>query len=334
MKALIRKLTEALGPPGHEDAVRAILRSEVEPLADEVRIDALGNLIAFKRADQVGGKKILLAAHMDEIGLMVTHVDRNGFLRFSALGGVFPRTLIGGRVRFLDGTSGVIGGEPLENPSQIHTIEQMFIDIGAISRQDVPLKIGDVATLERPFLDMGKRIAAKSLDNRIGTAVLVETLRRLKLTPHEVYFVFTTREELSNEVGAATAAFGLEPDLALSVDVTNANDTPAKGMQVDVALGHGPAIRIKDAGVLSDPRVVAWIDFTAQKNKLPIQRQVTVHGTTDARAMLVSRTGVPVSCLAIPCRYIHTPSEMVDMDDVENAITLLTTLLSAPIEQL
>lgn len=272
MKALIQKLTEAFGPSGHEDAVRAIIRAEVEPLADQVRVDALGNLIAVKRAAQTGARKILLAAHMDEIGLIVTHIDENGFLRFTALGGVFPRTLIGGRVRFLDGTPGVIGGEPLENSSQVHTIEQMFIDVGAVSRKDVRVKIGDVAALDRPFLDMGRRVVAKALDNRIGVAVLVETLRRLKLTPHEVYFVFTSREELGGEAGATTAAFGLEPDLALSVDVTSTGDTP-KGKLADVSLGNGPVIRIKDPGVLSDPRVVAWIDHAARKHKLPIQRQ-------------------------------------------------------------
>ena len=330
MKALIQTLTETFGPSGHEDAVRAVIRAQVEPLADEVRVDALGSLIAVKRAARNGGKKILLAAHMDEIGLIVSHVDEKGFLRFTTLGGVPPRTLVGGRVRFLNGTAGIIGGEVLENWDKVHILEQLFIDIGASSSKDVKIKIGDVAAMERPFLDLGKRIIAKSLDDRIGVAVLIETLRQLKMTPHDVYFVFTTREELSSEAGAAAVTFGIEPDLALSVDVTSTGDTP-KGHKTDVALGKGPAIRIHDPGVLSDPRLVAWIDQTARKNKIPFQRQVSTFGTTDARAMQASRSGVPVSCLAIPCRYIHTPSEMVDMEDVQNTVKLLIYLLSAPV---
>lgn len=329
MKALIQKLTETFGPSGHEDAVREIIRAEVEPLADEVRVDALGSLIAVKCAAKPGGRKILLAAHMDEIGLIVTHVDANGFLRFTTLGGVYPRTLVGGRVRFLDGTPGIIGGEVLSDLSRLHTIEQLFIDTGAASRKDVKIKVGDVAAFDRPFLDLGGRIVAKSLDNRIGVAALIESLRQLKSTPNDAYFVFTTREELSGEAGAVTASFGIEPDLALAVDVTSPGDTP-KGHKTDAALGKGPAIRIKDTGVLSDPQVVAWIDRTAHKNKLPVQRQVASLGTTDARGIQVSRAGVPVSCLAIPCRYIHTPSEMVDMGDVENTVKLLSALVSAP----
>ncbi len=330
MKALIEKLTDVFGPSGYEDAVRTLIHGEVESFADEARVDALGNLIAVKHPAKPGGKKILLAAHMDEIGLIVTHVDENGFLRFTTLGGVIPRTLVGGRVRFLDGTPGVVGGELLSDLSKVHTFEQLFVDTGAASPKDVKIKIGDVAAMERPFLDLGERIVAKSLDNRVGVAALIETLRQLKSTAHEVYFLFTSREELSSEVGASVAAFGLAPDLALAVDVTSTGDTP-KGARSAVGLGKGPVIRIKDSGVLSDPQVVAWVDRVARKSRFPLQRQVGSLGATDARAIQVSRAGVPVSCLAIPCRYIHTPSEMVDMNDVQNMVRLLLALLEAPV---
>jgi endoglucanase len=187
-----------------------------------------------------------------------------------------------------------------------------------------------VAAFERPFLDMGDRLVAKSMDDRIGCAVAIEALRALKSTQHEVYFVFTTQEEVGTR-GAETSAYGIDPDLGFSIDVTAWGDTPGqKGFQME--LGKGPAIKIKDGGMLSDPRIVNWMIHTAEKAKLPYQREVLLGGTTDARAMQIVRSGVPVGCISIPCRYVHTPSEMIDINDVQNAVKLITALLSTPVE--
>ena len=331
MKPLIEKLTGTFSPSGYEDAIRTVIRREITKLADDLRVDALGNLIARKgpSAGARGGQKVMIAAHMDEIGLMVTHVDNNGFVRFTGIGGVYPRNLPGGRVRFVNGTMGVIGLEPTDHAADIPPLEKMFIDVGATNKRNCPVKTGDVAAFERPYTDLGNRLVAKSMDNRIGCAVAIEAMRALKSTPHEVYFVFTTQEEVGTR-GAQTSAYGIDPDLGFSIDVTGWGDTPGQ-RDFDVALGKGPAIKIRDGGMLSDPRIVDWMIRTAVKAKLPYQREVLLGGTTDARSMQLVRGGVPVGCISIPCRYVHTPSEMVDYDDVQNAVKLIVALLRSPI---
>jgi len=328
MKTLIQKLVETFSPSGYEAAIREVVRAEVAAYADEIHVDALGNLIVRKGNPQ--GQKIMLAAHMDEIGLMVTHVDENGFVRFTTLGGVRPHTLLGGRVRFLDGQAGVIGSERLDDPAKLPDFEHMFIDVGASSPQQCARRVGDVAAFERPFLDLGQRLVAKSMDDRIGVAVLIATLHQITTTPHNLFFVFSVQEEVGVR-GATTAAFGVDPDLGLAVDVCSTGDTP-KAAKMEVALGKGPGIKVRDAGVLSDPRVVNWMVRTAEAAQIPYQLEILERGGTDARAIQLTRAGVPAGCLSIPCRYIHSPSEMVDFDDVQNAVRLLHSLLTQPIE--
>jgi endoglucanase len=206
----------------------------------------------------------------------------------------------------------------------------MFIDIGASSKRDCPVKIGDVAAFERPFLDLGNRTVAKSMDDRVGCAVAIEALKRIRKTPHELYFVFTTQEEVGTR-GAQTSSYGIDPDLGFSIDVTAWGDTPGK-KDMSMALGSGPAIKIRDGGMLSDPRVIEWMTRTADKAKIPYQREVLLGGTTDARAMQLVRGGIPVGCISIPCRYVHSPSEMIDIRDVENAVKLVVALLQGPVK--
>jgi len=328
MKSLLKKLTETFSPSGFETVIREVIRKEIKPLADEIRVDALGNLIAHKGAKSKNGLKIMLAGHMDEIGLMVTHVDQHGFIRFTGLGGIRPAVLVGGRVRFMDGIPGVIGSDRLADPTKMPMLEQCFIDVGASSIKDCPIKVGDICAFERPFVDLGERMIAKSMDDRVGCAVMIETLHALKSTPHDLYFVFTTQEEVGTR-GAGPSAFGINPDLGLSVDVTGTGDTP-KGSKMEVSLGKGPAVKVKDTGMLADPRIVSWMVRTAEKAKIPYQREVLEVGSTDARAIQAARAGVPAGCLSIPSRYIHSPSEMVDTGDVQNSIKLLLALLRAP----
>ncbi len=328
MKPLLQKLTETFSPSGYESAVREVIRAEVAPLADEIRVDALGSLIVRKGQ---GGKKIMVAAHIDEIGLVVTHVDDNGFVRFAGIGGVFPQYVLGGRVRFANGAPGIIASEAFGGLKEIPAFDKMYIDVGATSRKDCPVKVGDVAGFDRPFLELGERLIAKSMDDRIGCLVAIEALRALKNTPHEVYFVFSTQEEVGTR-GAGTAAYGIDPDLGFSIDVTGWGDTPNFLPKFDVSLGKGPAIKIKDGGMISDPRIVRWMTDAAEKAKIPYQREVLLGGSTDARAMQLTRAGVPVGCISIPCRYVHSPSEMVDLRDVQNAVKLVVALLSNPVE--
>ncbi|MEO8356320.1 MAG: M42 family metallopeptidase [Chloroflexota bacterium] len=333
MKKLLQKLTETFGPSGHEGNVREIVRAEVESLADEIRVDALGSLIVRRKPSKQNGdtRKIMIAAHMDEIGLIVSHVDENGFVRFSPIGGVFRRYVVGGRVRFLNGIQGVMGYDRLDNVNELPTLDKVYIDVGASNKKDCPVKIGDVAAFERPYIEMGQRLVAKSMDDRVGVLVAIETLRALqgKSTPHDLYFVFTTQEEVGTR-GAGTSAYGVDPDIGIAVDVTSTGDTP-NALKMEMALGRGPCIKFQDVGSISDPRVVQWMISAAEKNRIPYQREVLLIGGTDARAIQSVRAGVPSGCISIPARYVHSPSEMVDYSDVQNSVKLLTAVLRMPI---
>ena len=327
MKSLIETMITTPGPSGYEKQIRQAIQNEVEEYADEITVDALGNLIVRKGK---ANKKFMLAAHMDEIGIMVTHVDDNGFARFTNIGGVFPSYCLGGRVRFLDGTLGVIGSERVKDSSQVPSLGKMFIDVGATSRGDCPIQLGDVAVFDRPFNQLGSRLVSKALDDRISVVVLIEALRQIENPRFETYFVFTAQEEVGVR-GATTAAFGIAPDYGLAIDVTRTGDTP-KGITMDVSLGKGPAIKVKDSGMLVDPRMVNWMVDTAKEADIPYQLEVLERGGTDARAIQLSRAGVPSGCISIPCRYVHSPSEMVDLADVKNAIDLVIALLSSQVD--
>lgn len=334
MKNLLQQLTDTFGPSGYEDNVREIVRAEVESLADDVRVDALGSLIVRKKATKTNGaaKKIMIAAHMDEIGLIVSHVDRNGFVRFSPIGTVMLRYVLGSRIRFLNGVQGVIGYDRLEHFNEVPALDKIFIDVGATDVKDCPVKIGDMAAFERPFLDMGRRMVAKSMDDRVGVLVAIETLRALqgKSTPHDLYFVFTTQEEVGSR-GAGTSAYGIDPDIGIAIDVTPTGDTP-NAFKMEMALGKGPCVKFQDLGAISDPRIVNWMIGAAEKNRIPYQREVLLVGGTDAKAIQSVRAGVPSGCISIPVRYVHSPSEMVDEQDVLNTIKLLTAVLRTPID--
>jgi endoglucanase len=332
LKKLLQTLTETFGPSGYEDHVRAIVRAEVEAFADEIRVDALGNLIVRKRParDAQNARKIMVAAHMDEIGVIVSHVDENGFVRFAPIGTVIRRYILGGRLRFLNGTQGVIGFDRLDNFNELPALDKIYIDVGATSRKDCPVRVGDVAAFDRPYSELGNRLVAKSMDNRVGVLVAMETLRALKSTPHDVYVVFTTQEEVGTR-GAATSAYGVDPDIGIALDVTPAGDTP-NSHKMEMALGKGPCIKIQDVSMIADPRIVQWMIRVAEKNKIPYQREVLLIGGTDARAIQLARAGVPSGSISVPVRYVHSPSEMVDYADVQNTIRLLTAVLRTPVD--
>ena len=329
MKSLIKKLVETTGPSGYESQIREVILAEVKDHVDSWEVDNLGNLIVRKGKKTADGKTVMLAAHMDEIGIIVTHVDEDGFARFTNIGGVYPRNTAGGRVRFLNGAAGVIGMEPEENVYAVTKMTKMFIDLGVSSKKDCPVGIGDVAAFERTFEDLGDRLVSKAMDDRIGCAVLIEALKKYDGSPNEIVGVFTVQEEVGLR-GAHTAAYGVEPDLAIALDVTLAGDTP-KDDRIEVHMGKGPAIKIKDGGSIADPKIVAWLEAAAKKAKIPYQREILLRGTTDATAIQVSRAGVPAGTISIPSRYVHSPSEMIDLNDVENAIRLLGHVLSKKI---
>ena len=329
MKDLIKKLTEVYGPSGHEDQVCAIIRAELAPLADQIRVDALGSLIARKTGTG-SGKRIMLAAHMDEIGLMVSHVDAKGFLRFQPIGGLDVAALVGSRVEFADGAVGVIAPEDRQDFRETPAIAKLYLDVGATRPEEARSRLGQAACFTRPLADLGQRIVAKALDDRISCAVLIEALRRFAASPHDVSFVFSVQEEVGLR-GAQASAYGVEPEIGIAVDITVAADTP-EHKKLAMKLGAGPCIKVMDSGMLSHPAIKDLLIRTAEAHGIPYQLEVLDRGTTDAAAIQLTRSGVPAGCISIPCRYYHTPSEMVDMADVENAVKLLVALLEGPIE--
>lgn len=328
MKQLLKTLTETFAPSGYEDAVRKIIMKEIKSLADEIHVDALGNLIVRKKPakNSKNPKKIMLAAHMDEIGVVASHIDRNGFIRFTNVGGTFGKYTLGARVRFMNGVIGVVGYDRFENMDSTLPINKMYIDVGAKSKADCPVKVGDFGAFERSFVEMGNRLVAKSLDDRSGVLVLIETLRSIKSSANDLYFVFSTQEEVGVR-GAGSAAYHINPDIGIAVDVAPTGDTPAS-LKMAIELGKGPCVKIRDLGMLSDLRIVNWMIQTAEKAKIPYQREVLLVGSTDARQIQISRAGVMVGALSIPCRYVHSASEMIDVDDLKNSIKLLTAMVS------
>jgi len=333
MKSVIKKLSEATGPSGYETQVRNLVREEIKAFVDEITVDNLGNLIARKGQRTARGQKIMIAAHMDEIGLIVSHIDEKGFARFTPVGGLRRLSALAGRVQFLNGAMGVIGAERLADPGKTPPFDQMYIDFGASSRVDCPVQIGDLAVFERSFVDLGQRLVGKALDDRVGVALLIEVLRQMSErgveSPHELYFVFSAQEEVGAR-GAAVAAYKIDPDLGLAVDLTPSAGTP-KSLRMAVELGKGPAITVRDQHMLSDPHVVDWMVRTAEQAGVPHQIEILESGSSEGRAIQLTRSGVRVGGLSVPARYLHSPSEMVEYADIQHSLRLLLELLSNPV---
>ncbi|AGB41317.1 peptidase family protein [Halobacteroides halobius DSM 5150] len=326
MKELVKKLVETYGPAGDEEEISRVIQTEIEDYVDQISKDPMGNLIALKKG-QSADKKVMLAAHMDEIGLIATHIDDDGFIRFSNVGGVSPHTLIGERVLFNGETVGVVDKEgKLEKISDLKN-SKMYIDIGASSKEEAKkkVKIGDTASYYRNLNDLGDRITAKSLDDRTGCAVLIKTLKELDQPTYDTYFVFTVQEEVGTR-GSKVSAYGINPDLGIAVDVTLTGDMP-EAKRMAVSLGAGPAIKVKDATVLANPQVKEMMVKLAKKNEIPYQLEVLKRGGTDTGSIQLTRDGVLAGALSIPARHVHSPSEMVDINDLKNSVQLLRKIL-------
>ncbi len=330
MIELIKKLTEAWGPSGYEHQIRKLIQEEVADLADEIHVDPLGNLICKVGS---GGKKIMVAAHMDEIGVMANYREpTTGYLRFTNIGGLLHNSLHGNRVRFENGTIGVIGVHDAFGSSRrnLPDLDNFYIDVDAADDSEA-VEVGSPAGFWRQMDVRGNRIVAKSLDDRIGCVVAIETMRRLKKkAPNEIYFVFTVQEEVGVR-GARTAAYGIAPDIGISLDVTATGDE-IKNRKMTVRLGDGAAIKVQDSGHIVPRKIVDWMIGRATSDNIPHQLEVLTGGSTDAAAIHISRAGVPSGCISIPCRFIHTTSETVDVRDVQACIDLLTGLLANSVD--
>jgi putative aminopeptidase FrvX len=338
---LLEQLSNAFGPSGYEGEVRNLILKAVRPHVSDVQVDALGNVLAYK-SEASFPLKVLLDAHMDEVGFMVTHIEPNGLLRFAAVGSLDVRLLPGKRLLVgSDRLPGVIGLKPIHLASKdelasVAAMQDLSIDIGAKEQGQASqqVSVGDYAVFDTRFARLGVatpdertgRVKGKAFDDRVGCAMLAETLKGDY--PVQVVGAFTVQEEVGSR-GAQVAAYTVQPDLAVVIEGTVADDLPAdQGPPPATRLGHGPAITLMDRSFVADRRLVDWLVETAEINGIPYQFKRPNVGSTDGGPISRSRTGVPTIALSVPCRYIHAPAAVMDLNDFWQALALLKTALA------
>ncbi|MGC6471086.1 MAG: M42 family metallopeptidase [Flavobacteriales bacterium] len=327
---LLAEICEAAGAPGFEQRIREIVIREVTPLVDEVKLDNMGNVTAIKKGRQ--NKKVMIGAHMDEIGFIVTHIDDNGFLRFHTLGGFDPKTLTAQRV-IVHGKKdlvGVMGSKPIhvmtpEERTKSPKTTDFFIDMG-MSKEEVEkiVEVGNPITRERSLIEMGNCVNCKSLDNRVSVFILIEMLREIKDNPYDIYGVFTVQEEVGIR-GANVAAQEVQPDFGFGLDTTIAYDVPGAAPHEKITeLGKGAAIKVMDSSTICDYRMVEYMKNIAQKHDIPFQLEILTGGGTDTAGIQRFTPGGSIAgAVSIPTRHIHQVIEMADKTDIRNAIDLL-----------
>ncbi len=333
---LLKKICEAPGVPGYEAKIRRLILDEVTSLVDEVHVDNLGNVIALKKGKS-SDKKAMVGAHMDEIGFIVTHIDEKGFVRFTTLGGFDPKTLTAQRV-IIHGKKdvmGVMGTKPIhvmtpEERTKMPKITDFYIDLG-MSKKEVEkiVQVGDPITRERELIEMGDCVNCKSIDNRVSVFILIETLRKMKKPPYDVYGVFTVQEEVGIR-GANVAAHGIDPDFGFGLDTTIAYDLPgAQPHEKVTSLGEGAAIKILDASAICDYRMIDFMKKTADKKKIKWQPELLTAGGTDtAGIQRMGKRGAISGAVSIPTRHLHQVIEMANKKDIEACINLLGACLN------
>ncbi|MDO4618961.1 MAG: M42 family metallopeptidase [Clostridia bacterium] len=314
---LLKELCMAWGPSGREHNVSDIIKREADKLGLEYFTDALGNVIVHKKGTKT---KIMLAAHIDEIGVCATFIDKNGFVRFSNIGGVYVKRLLNRRVQFENGVVGIIDTEADNKDLKM---SKMYIDIGAKDQKDAESKIsvGDMAVFLGDYIEQNDVIISKALDNRAGAYVLLKAMEKVN-TDNDLYFVFTVQEEVGLR-GAKASAYSVDPEVALAVDVTDTGDTPNCDLMA-VELGKGACVKVMDRSIITHPDIRCALIETAKDNNIDYQLEVMTAGGTDAGVIHQSRAGVKTGGISIPTRYIHSPSEMVSMKDLDSAVNLLT----------
>lgn len=328
---LLKRICEVAGAPGFESRIRTLVLKELEGLVDEVSVDNMGNVIAIKRGRE--RKKVMVAAHMDEIGFMVTHIDEQGFLRFHTLGGFDPKTLTSQRV-IVHGKKdliGVMGSKPIhimsaDERNKAPKIGDYFIDLGMTKKElEKLVQVGDPITRERELIEMGDCVNCKSIDNRVSVFILLECLKQLKTIPYDLYAVFTVQEEVGIR-GANVSSLAIQPDFGFGLDTTIAFDTPGAAAHEKVtSLGEGAAIKIMDASTICDYRMVRYMKRIANEHKIKWQPEILTAGGTDTAGVQRMNAGGSIAgAVSIPTRHIHSVIEMASKSDIDGAISLLS----------
>ena len=329
MRDLLNELCALNGVSGDEGAVRDFIRAQAEPYADSIRTDALGNLIVQKKGS---GPRVMLCAHMDSIGFIVTHIEKEGFLRLGRVGGIAASVALYTPVRFKNGVRGVFAKEEKAELKGLK-LDSCYVDIGAADQEAAKklVQVGDTAVYDTPAIRNGDKVISPYLDNRIACAVLLDVLARLEDCPNDLYLVFSVQEEVGLR-GAKTAAWAIDPDYALAVDVTDVDDTPGSERCGTVQLGKGAAIKVMDSSVICHPAVISALEEAAKTANIPVQKDIMRAGGTDAGAIHTTRLGVLTGGVSIPCRYIHTPVEMADLNDAKHCADLLLAFVCRKLE--
>ena len=330
---ILEELSNANGVTGREDEVRNIIKNFMKPYADEIREDKLGNLIAFKKG-KADAPTIMIAAHMDEVGLMIKNIKKKGFLQFTKIGGIDDRVILAQKVIVQTDKGllpGVIGSKPVhiqkeEEKKKVIDSDKLFIDVGARDKEEVEkmgVQVGDVVSFDTKFTQIGNGVVlGKAFDDRVGCAVMVETFRKLENIDCNVYAVGTIQEEVGLR-GATIAAFQIEPDIGIALDSTVAGDMPGIGEgDAPAKMGEGPVLTVADAGLIAHPKVLRLLIDSAKENKIVYQLETGIRGATDAARIALSREGVPSGVISVAARYIHSPSGIVDISDIEKAVQL------------
>ncbi len=330
MLELLRKVAYAHGVSGFEKKAAEVIGSEIAAYTDEQYTDALGNLIAVKHGNGLG-KKIMLCAHMDEIGFMVTFIEDKGQIRIAPIGGIGFVASCYDRVISEKGVRGLIVPEGRVKAAE-YTADKFFIDIGAKNKKEAEkkVKIGDVFRFESDIVRLcGKRVCGHPLDDRIGCAVMVEIAKSLanEKINDDVYYVFSVQEEVGLR-GSKTSAFAIAPDISIAFDVTGTGDVPGASPMA-CAVGDGAAIKVKDSSVICDPTLVGELIEVAKAEKIKYQLEVLLYGGTDTASMQMSGAGSRAGALSIPTRYIHSANEMLDLDDAEACVALTAAYIKS-----
>lgn len=332
---LLRKLCATPGVPGREERFREIVGQELASHADEMYTDAMGNLFALRKGKGDNPRKIMIAAHMDEISFVVKSIHKDGFIYFHPLGGFDPRVLVAQRVKVYgrETLDGIIGIKPThfttpEERQKVTPLEDLFIDVGLpVDEIKKLVRVGDCITLERELIRMGNFYCGKTLDDRVGVYTMIEAFRQFRDSDDDIYAVATVQEEIGVR-GALTASFGLAPDIGIAIDITIAADMPGVDEKdYCVQMGRGSAIKILDSYSVSHYGLVNFLRDLADNNDIRYQMEVLPRGGTDAGGMQLSRAGIPVCTLSVPCRYTHSVVESVHRDDVDMTIRLLSAFL-------
>ena len=325
----IQTLCSAYGPSGDEAEIRSVIRSMAEPFADEIREDVLGNLMVHRKGT---GPRVLFSAHMDSIGFLVTHIEKEGFLRVGRLGGIVPKEAVFSPIRMKNGTCGTF--VPEEKAEKKLSMDNCYVDIGAGDEEEARKLVqpGDTAVYATPCRLQNRTVISPYLDNRVSCAILLEALERIEDSPNDLWFLFSVQEEVGTR-GVKTAAWGIDPDYGIAVDVTDVCDTPGTARYGTTELRKGAAIKVMDSSIICHPAVVAKLQALAEKENIPVQRDIMRAGGTDAGSIHVTRSGVQTGGISVPCRYIHTPAEEADMEDVEACIRLTVAFATAALEK-